>query len=439
MDVARLDESIEAATIRKLRIRLLPFLFVLYVVAFLDRINIGFAALTMNRELAITSQQFGLAVGIFFFGYFLLEIPSNLLLCRVGARKWIARILITWGIIAAATGLVQSTPQLYIMRFLLGLAEAGFFPGILLYLTYWFPQREQARAIALFMTALPVATILGAPASGFILDHANWLNLGGWRWLFILQGSPALALGILTFAFLPNDASEAGFLTECERIWLTAKLHAEAHEKNQRLELDAVQALGQPRVWLLSSIGFTHAIAGYSFIFWMPQAVRALSSLYSSTQVGFLVTIPYVAGLLAMVLVSRSSDHNLERRYHMAVPLVAGGIGLTSLSAAHTGLAAVGLFALVAVGVYSWFGPFFASATGFLTGIAAASGIALITSVANLGGFAGPYVVGVVTHKTGSLYGGLAFAGISMFVSAALCLFLPREQPLIARAVASTT
>ncbi|MFZ0032456.1 MAG: MFS transporter, partial [Candidatus Cybelea sp.] len=372
------NESIEATTIRKLRIKLLPFLFVLYIVAFLDRINIGFAALTMNRELAITSQQFGLAVGIFFFGYCLLEVPSNLLLYKVGARKWIARILISWGIIAAATGLVQNAPQLYIMRFLLGLAEAGFFPGILLYLTYWFPQREQARAIALFMTALPVATILGSSVSGFILDHANWLNLGGWRWLFILQGSPALVLGIFTFAVLPNDASEAAFLTARDRVWLTAKLRGEAEQKNLRLALNAVQTLGHPRVWLLSCIGFTHAIAGYSFIFWMPQAIRSLSSLYSNTQVGFLVTIPHLAGLLAMVLVSRSSDHNLERKYHMAVPLVAGGIGFISLSTVHTDVAAVGLFALVAVGVYSWFGPFFASVSAFLTGIAAASGIALI-------------------------------------------------------------
>jgi ACS family tartrate transporter-like MFS transporter len=431
---AGLGESIGARTIQKLRIRLLPFLFILYIVAFLDRINIGFAALTMNRELSISSQQFGLAVGVFFFGYCLLEIPSNLVLRKVGARKWIARILISWGIIAAATGLVQSAPQLYVARFLLGLAEAGFFPGILLYLTYWFPQREQARAIALFMTALPVATILGSPVSGLILDHVNWLNLGGWRWLFILEGTPALLLGLLTYVLLPNDATEAGFLAKFERIWLTTTLNEEASQKHQRFALDAVRALSQPRVWLLACIGFTQAIGFYSLAFWMPQAIKALSSLYSSTYVGLLVMIPHVVGLSAMVLVARSSDGRLERRYHMTVPLIVGGIGFISLSAAHTSLAAVTLFALGAIGVYSIFGPFFASATAFLTGLSAASGIALITSISNLGGFVGPYAVGAVTRQTGTLYGGFVFAGISLCVCAALCLLLPRERPLVLRA-----
>lgn len=430
-------QPIEAQTIRKLRVRLLPFLFVLYSVAFLDRINIGFAALTMNRDLAIGSQQFGLAVGIFFFGYCLVEIPSNLMLHRVGARKWIARILISWGVIAAATGLVQSVPQLYLARFLLGLAEAGFFPGIVLYLTYWFPQREQARAIASFMTALPVATILGAPVSGLILDHVNWLSLAGWRWLFILQGIPAVALGILTYGVLPRNLSEAGFLNKVERFWLSAKLQAEAMQKHGQNALTALQALRHPRVWLLAGIGLTHAIAAYSLVFWTPQVVKALSATYSSTRVGFLVAIPPSLGLLAMILVARSSDCNLERRYHMMFSLTAGGAGFVALSAVHTNVGVIVLLSLAAVGVYGMFGPFFASATGFLTGLSAASGIALITSITNLGGFAGPYLVGVATNRTGSAYAGLLLVGLSLFASAALCLLLPREQPIVARAEAT--
>src|SRR5215467_2176029 len=208
--------SIETRTIHKLRTRIIPFLFLLYIVAYLDRINIGFAALTMNKELGITSQQFGLLVGVFFFGYFLFEIPSNLLLHKIGARIWIARILISWGILAILTGFVHSAPQLYIARFLLGVMEAGFFPGIVLYLTYWFRQREQAQAIALFMAALPITSILGAPLSGLILDHIHWLGASSWRWLLILEGLPAIVCGILTYSLLPSRPTEANFLTREE-------------------------------------------------------------------------------------------------------------------------------------------------------------------------------------------------------------------------------
>ena len=426
-DIETAGATIDAATIRKLWIKVLPFLFLLYIVAYLDRINIGFAALTMNKELGISSQQFGLLVGIFFLGYFLLEIPSNLLLHRIGARIWIARILVSWGVVAMATGFVHSVGQLYVARFLLGLAEAGFFPGIVLYLTYWFPQREQARAIALFMTAQPVTSILGGPISGLILDRVHWLGIGSWRWLLILEGMPAIAGGVLTYILLPSRPADAGFLGDAEKASIAAELRREEQQKQRRRPLSVRQALISRRVWHLACIGFTHAVGAYTLSFWMPQALKSLSTHYSNTTVGFLVAIPSVAGLVAMVLVSRDSDRRLERRYHMAIPLLLGGIGFISLGAAHSTVVTIALLSVVAAGVFGFFGPFFASASEFLSGFSAASGIALITSVANLGGFAGPYAVGVMSRRTGTLHGGLALAGASMLLSAFLALLLSRR------------
>jgi MFS family permease len=266
---------IEASTIRKLRIRLLPFLFALYVVAFIDRINLGFAALTMNRELAITSQQFGFAAGIFFWGYFLFEIPSNLMLHKIGARVWIARILITWGTIATLTGFVESSSQLYIARFALGLAEAGYFPGIVLYLGYWFRQREKAQAIALILMGIPLASVLGGPISGLILDHVHWFGLSSWRWLFILEGLPAVACVSLTYVLLPSRPAEARFLTSHEKAWIADQLEQEDRHKLGVRTSSVARTLLHPRVWHLACIGFSHGFASYTFSFWLPQIVQS--------------------------------------------------------------------------------------------------------------------------------------------------------------------
>ncbi len=420
-------DDIESKTTRKLRRRLVPLLFLLYIVAYLDRINIGFAALTMNAELAVTSAQFGLLLGIFFCGYFIFEIPSNLLMHRIGARIWIARILITWGIVAMLTGAVRNVPQLYGMRFLLGVAEAGFFPGILLYLTYWFRECDQARVIALFGAALPVSSVLGSPISGFILDHAHWGAISSWRWLLILEGLPAVLCGILTYFLLPSRPAEATFLTPDERNWITRELAREEKEKTGGHALPALRALAHPRVWQLAGVLFGFDVGLYGMSFYMPQAVKALSGGHSNTGTGFLVMLPHLAGLVAMVLVSRSSDRRLERRYHAAIPLIAGGLALLLLGSTTSFFLSLLLWSIAAMGLYGFFGPFFSMPGSFLAGFSAASGIALVNSVGNLGGFAGPSIIGAMAGGARGIYGGIAVAGLAMFASAALVLLMPRK------------
>ena len=295
-------------------------MFLLYVVAMIDRVNISFAQLTMNKDLGLSSQQYGIAAGIFFIGYFLFEVPSNLILHKVGARIWIARILLTWGLVAALTGLVESIHQLYAARVLLGIAEAGYYPGIVLYLTYWFRQREQARVLSLFLTGFAVNSILGAPVSGFILTHVHWLGLGSWRWLFILEGLPAIALGFLTYLVLPDRPSEAGFLTAEEKRWLQKELAREQEGKwGQR---SAMAGMTSFRVWHLAVIYFAMMIGSYTLSFYAPKLVESLSSAYSYSLVGSLVMIPYLAALAGMIFVGRSSDRRMERRIHAAICLL---------------------------------------------------------------------------------------------------------------------
>ena len=419
------ENAIESRTIQKLQIRLIPYLFLLYVVAMIDRVNIGFAQLTMNKDLGLSSQQFSIAAGIFFIGYFLFEIPSNLILHKVGARVWIARILLSWGLVASLTGLVQSVHQLYAARVVLGFAEAGYYPGIVLYLTYWFRQKEQARVLSLFLTGFAVNSILGSPTSGFILQHVHWLGVASWRWLFVLEGLPAIALGFFTYLVLPNRPSEAKFLTAEEKEWLQTELQREDARKPPGRH-SALEGITNLRVWHLAAIYFTMMIGAYTLSFYAPKLVESLSSEYSYSFVGYLVMIPYLVALAGMILVGRSSDRRLERRYHAAACLLVGAIGFLSLSWLHSPFVTIVLLSLLTIGYCSSLGPFWAMPSEFLTGFSAASGIAFINSVGNLGGFFGPSMVGFITQKTGKLYGGLAFAGAFMLVAAMLVLILPR-------------
>jgi ACS family tartrate transporter-like MFS transporter len=421
------QNDISVQTTQKVRNRIIPLLFLLYIVAFLDRVNIGFAALTMNAALAVTSAQFGLLTGIFFWGYFLFEIPSNLFLHKIGARIWIARILISWGIIAMLTGAVQSVQQLYAARFLLGVAEAGFFPGIVLYLTYWFRQREQAQMIALFMAAVPISNMLGAPVSGLILDHVHWLEISSWRWLLILEGLPAVAFGVVTYFLLPSRPAEAVFLTADEKARLAAELAREERGKGSDHAQSPLSGLSDGRVWHLAGISFTFQIGQYALFFFMPQAVRSLSGVNSNAVAGILVMVPYLAGLVAMIAVSRSSDRRLERRYHVAIPGVVGGLFLISLGATNSSFLSIMLWSLAAMGIIGMVSPFWSLPNEFLAGASAASGIALVTSIGSLGGFVGPSFIGAVANGAGGVYRGLAFAGISLIVSAILVLRLPRN------------
>jgi MFS transporter, ACS family, tartrate transporter len=372
--------TVAATTISKLKRRILPLLFLLYIVAYLDRINIGFAAFTMNHEMGITSAQFGFLTGIFFCGYFLFEIPSNLILHRMGARLWIARILVSWGAIAMLGGLVHSASQLYVVRFLLGVAEAGFFPGIVLYLTYWFRQREQAQMVAWFLTGLPVATIVGAPLSGVILDHVHWLGISSWRWLLVVEGAPAIGCGFLAWFLLPSRPAEARFLLPEEKQWIAEELQEEARSKSGNHQGSALHALTNPRVWHLACISFTYLIGLYAMSFWMPQAVKQLARDSSNTLLGVLVMVPHLVGMVAMILVSRCSDRTLERRYHAAVPLIAGAVALLLLNTATSVGVTLALWSVIAAGIYSFLGPFRSLPSEFLSGLSAAAGIALINS-----------------------------------------------------------
>jgi MFS transporter, ACS family, tartrate transporter len=415
-----------ANVVAKLTRRLLPFLFLLYIVAYLDRINVGFAALQMKGQLGFSDEVYGLGAGIFFAGYFLFQVPSNLALSRFGARRWIAVIMVVWGIISASMIFVGTPRSFYLLRFLLGLAEAGFFPGMILYLRQWFPSAARARAIALFMTAAPLSGVIGGPISGLLLGvHRG--HLAGWQWLFLIEGLPAVLLGGVAFAFLTDRPEIATWLTAQERGWLVEQLAGE-EKPNPRALGGVFAALTQLRVWMLVMVYLGVTTAAYGIGLWLPSLLRSVSGT-SNLVVGLLSAIPYLATVVAMVLVGISSDRTRDRKWHLAGSAFACAIALGCAAYSTSTTADVIFLSVTLMGAFSMNGPFWAVATEMLTETTAAAGIAVINSIANLGGFLGPYTIGLIRTWTGSFRGGLLAVGALLAVSGALALLVDRKDP----------
>jgi MFS transporter, ACS family, tartrate transporter len=407
----------------KLTRRLIPFMFLLYIVSYLDRINVGFAALQLNAALNFDPAVFGLGAGIFFIGYFIFEIPSNLIMQRVGARVWIARILVTWGVISSAMMFVNGPLTFYILRFMLGVAEAGFFPGMILYLTYWFPAEARGRAVARFMTATAMAGVVGGPVSGLLLKMDGIAGLAGWQWLFLMEGLPAVVLGFVTLAYLPNNPKAATWLSAEEKEWIEKKLAAEHEHVLQRGHVSLRGALKSGRVWTLSFIYFSGIISFYGISLWLPQIVQSFSGM-SDVMVGFVSAIPYLAATVGMLIIGRSSDSRGERQRHVAASAVVGALGLAAAAFLKAPAAELAALTLAAVGIWGTLGPFWAMSSRILTGTAAAAGIALINSIGNLGGFAGPYLIGVVRSRTNSFTGALIVLALFPLAGAIVTLLM---------------
>jgi ACS family tartrate transporter-like MFS transporter len=414
--------------------RLVPFLFLAYVVAYLDRVNLGFAAKDMQADLGLSNQVYGIGAGLFFLGYFVFEIPSNLILERVGARRWIARIMIVWGLVSMATMFVEGRVSFYAMRVLLGLAEAGFFPGVILYLTYWIPARERAKTGALFMTAAPVAMLIGAPVSGLLLELDGALGLHGWQWLFLVEGLPACVLGVMALTWLTDRPEQASWLPPDERAWLEQEMARERASRAGHGHDRVLQSLASGKVWLLSLVYFMNTTVTYGIFLWLPSILEDASGL-SGLRLSLITAIPFVFALVAMVLVGRHSDRTGERKGHVAACALVAALGLVLVVWFQSSVALVVFsFALCQIGQRSVMPPFWAIPPIFLGGAAAAAGIALINAIGNLGGYFGPTVMGFLKDQTGGYSGGLLVLVGALVLEAILVLMirLPRTERIAA-------
>ncbi len=408
---------LEQRAIRKITWRLIPFLMLLYFVAFLDRINIGFAALTMNKEIGLTSQMFGLGAGIFFLGYFLFEVPSTVILHNVGARFWIGRVMITWGLVSVAMAFTRGPISFYVLRFLLGLAEAGFFPGIILYLSYWFPANHRSAVTAMFMAAAPVAGFIGSPVSGALLQLDGLLGLRGWQWLFLLEGVPAVALGFITFRFLTDRPADAVWLSADERDWLSSAIHEDQSGIKDPHSRSVWRALADWKVAALSLAYFGTSAGLYTIGFWAPLIIKGLG--FSVFHVGLLVAIPNLVAVVGMILWSRNSDRTGERYWHAALACLIGAIGMAvAARSGSSAFFAIAGLSLTAFGVSAAKPPLWCLPTIFFSGTAAAASIGLINSLGTLGGFAGPYMIGSTEGTSGHFTRGLYLVGGTLIVSA---------------------
>ncbi|WP_026437824.1 MFS transporter [Acidovorax sp. JHL-9] len=414
----------ERLTYAKVALRIIPFMFFCYVLAYLDRVNVSFAKLQMLNDLQLSEAVYGLGAGIFFIGYFLFEVPSNLFLHRFGARRWIARIMITWGLVSAAMMFVTTPTMFYVLRFLLGIAEAGFFPGIILYLTYWFPSDRRGRMTAMFMTAIPISGVLGSPLSGWIMETFAGLNgWAGWQWLFLLEGVPTALVGLVVLFYLDDDIAKAKWLTADEKSLLSANI---AKDQQSASSHSFRGALGDIRVWVLSAVYFGVVMGLYGIGFWLPSLIKA-TGVQHATHIGLLTAIPYAAATVCMIFVSRSADRYRERRIHFAIPCLLGAVGLvlSTIYADNTTLALVAL-SVACAGIMGGLPVFWSCPTAFLGGAAAAGGIALINSLGNLAGFVSPYMVGFVKDMTQSTASGMYVLAACLVLSAILIMaFVP--------------
>jgi ACS family tartrate transporter-like MFS transporter len=420
--------DLEHRTIAKVSARLVPFLITCYFVAYLDRVNVSFAALTMNKDLGLSASAFGFGAGIFFLAYFLFEVPSNLFLERVGARKWIARIMFTWGVVSGATAFISGETSFFVVRVLLGIAEAGFFPGIIFYLTLWFPAVYRARIIGYFMAAIPLSTVIGAPLSGLLLGLDGVMGLKGWQWLFILEALPALILSIVVFFYLTDRPRDATWLEPDERAWLAARLQQEQTKREAVRRYSVVEALFNPKVLALSLVYFGAVATNYGLSFFLPQIVKSFG--VSNLQAGFVTALPYIVGAISIVWWGRHSDRTMERRFHLAFPLFIASAGIAASTALDDPTMKMVALSIAGFGIFGCLPVFWTFPTAFLCGAAAAGGIALINSIGNLAGFAGPYAVGRIKDWTGSYTGGLLSLAAAGLTATVIVLALEHDRSL---------
>src|SRR5262245_27717448 len=430
--MSELTADARRGVIARVTRRLIPFTFICYVVAYVDRVNIGFAAAELQRDLGLNDATYGIGAGLFFLGYCLFEIPSNLILARVGARLWISRIMILWGLVSMATLFAHDAWMFYVARVMLGVAESGFFPGIVLYLTYWFPVSDRARTSALFMMGIPVSLMIGAPVSQAILALDGRMGLAGWQWLFLVEGAPAVVLGILALWVLTDQPGHATWLPADEREWLVQTMDRERAAASGEHRTSISSALGSGRAWLLAIVYFLNQLVSYGIFLWLPKILRDASQL-DNARLSALTMIPFAAALVAMVLIGRHSDSTGERKWHVAGCLLtaAAGLVLAASSLENLPLLVLG-FTLSQIGQRSVLPVFWAIPPIFLRGTAAAAGIGLISSVGSLGGAVGPTVVGWIKQTTGSYVGGLLVLTLALAVEIALVisLRLPKREVL---------
>jgi MFS transporter, ACS family, tartrate transporter len=412
---------------RRIARRLLPFLFLLYVIAFLDRMNVGAAALQMPHDLGFSEGVIGMGAGIFFLGYFLLEIPGALIVERWSARRWIARIMISWGVVTVFMAFIHTSRQFYVVRFLVGAAEAGFLPGVIVYLTHWFRYQDRAKAVAFFYAANPLSYVIGSPLAGLLLG-LSWLGLRGWRWLFIIEGIPAVVVGVITVWYLTDWPEQAKWLPADEKAWITTELKREKEAKNQRRSFRVWEALRHRDVILLTGCYFCAMTGSYGIAFWLPTILKRLSGR-SDLQVTLLAALPYVAAFVTQQVNGWHSDRTRERRWHAAIPVFVCGLALALAVVYRTNLTmSVGMFVIAGGAFYGFQPVFWAVPTLFLSESAAAASIGLINAVGNLGGFVGPMVIGYLANRTHSFSPGLLYLVASLFVSGVLMLAVGRHS-----------